>query len=64
MMSTVANFPISKTYSMPTQLIPDFKLNTIETNIIDILKGACAYSNQNTVMRIAGGWVRDKVYIC
>lgn len=60
-MSTSAIFPVRKTYSMPAQLVSEFKFNSIETNIIDILKGACTYSKQNTVMRIAGGWVRDKV---
>ena len=36
-----------------------------EELLIDILLKALEYAKRNTILRIAGGWVRDKVhYYC
>jgi hypothetical protein len=40
---------------------PAFELTVIEQTIFDTLKQIAAISNY--VVRVAGGWVRDKAYI-
>lgn len=56
-------FPINKIYSKPIQIYHNINLNPIEKDIINILKSTCNQFQLNTIMRIAGGWVRDKVFL-
>lgn len=41
----------------------EIKLNELEYNIFQILLNTIKYQNKNTILRAAGGWVRDKVII-
>lgn len=39
----------------------DIKLNDLETKILSTLMEVVKENNLNTTIRVAGGWVRDKV---
>lgn len=39
----------------------DVALSELEARIFDVLRGAAASSGRKTVIRVAGGWVRDKL---
>lgn len=43
------------------QLMDKVKLNSQEIKIFDIIKKAAGKADKPVVMRVAGGWVRDKV---
>jgi hypothetical protein len=36
-------------------------LSATEEKIFQVLRETVAYKNRSTVLRVAGGWVRDKV---
>lgn len=40
---------------------PTIRLTAIEAQLFDLLKQAVTQANQGTVLRVAGGWVRDKL---
>ena len=46
---------------MTTTPPPTIHLTAIEAQLFDLLKQAVAQANQGTVLRVAGGWVRDKL---
>lgn len=48
-------------YTKPENLKLNFKLSENEQKIINLLRKFHADTSSNTIMRIAGGWVRDKV---
>ena len=41
--------------------IPEISLTEFEVKLVDLLRGAAAKAGQGTVLRVAGGWVRDKL---
>jgi len=45
----------------PPQLPPTIHLTAIEVQLFDLIKQAVAQEAKGTVLRVAGGWVRDKL---
>jgi hypothetical protein len=56
---------INNTYIYPKKVATLHKISLLdwEEKIFDIIKSTLAKNNKRTICRVAGGWVRDKVFI-
>jgi len=48
---------------MALSVIPPFQLLTAEQELFDIVTATIRHFNLPIVVRVAGGWVRDKVCV-
>lgn len=61
-MSDVKRLKIEQMSSdAPTLAVPAIQLNHLEERLFSLLLDAAGRINKDTTLRVAGGWVRDKL---
>jgi hypothetical protein len=63
MESNIINIKNTYIYPKKTAILHPINLLDWEVKIFDIIKNTLDKYKKKTICRVAGGWVRDKVYV-